>query len=107
MEQRDFDELIDQIRVLGTSFARAYRDITGEELNIEGVIRHYPIVVVGVAAGAGAVGGWFFARRGRKQLPPVQPMPSPLEYVERLLPEGLDRVRELLPEKLAEDAAAS
>src|SRR5437763_10932800 len=109
MEQSDFDELIQGAKQFGAHLATVYRELTGEDLDIETAIRHYPLVAIGVAAGAGAVGGWFVARRGRKQLPAPSPPPPPspphLSYVERLIPEGLERVREILPESFAEEAA--
>ena len=106
MEQKDFDELVEQVRVLGQSFVHAYREITGEDLDLEGAIRHYPLIAVGLAAGAGAVGGWLLARRGQKQLPPPQTTPTALDFVERLVPEGLEMARELLSESLEEAEAA-
>lgn len=107
MEQKDFDELLEQVRILGQSFVHAYQDVTGEELDLESAIRHYPLIAVGLAAGAGALGGWLFARRRQKQLPPPPASPKPLDFMERLVPDGFEKVRDLLPESLAEDAAAS
>lgn len=106
MDQSDFDELMHGARQFVTHLASAYREITGEELDIESAVRHYPLVALGIAAGVGAFGGWWFGRRGQIQLPPPTPEPSPLNYVERFIPEGLEKVRDLLPESIAEEATA-
>ena len=81
MQSNEFDELYSQVSRLSKLLATAYRDVTGEDLDLEGVVRHYPLVALGVAAGAGALGGWWAARRFRKQLPP----PAPRSQVEMTL----------------------
>ena len=109
MNENEFDDLIEHVRIFSRLFAGAYEEVVGEELNVESVIRHYPLLALGIAAGAGAAGGWFIGRRGQKQLPPPPPPPqsNPLSQLERFIPEGLDRVRDLIPETLAEEAANS
>ncbi|MBV9282334.1 MAG: hypothetical protein JOZ41_19810, partial [Chloroflexi bacterium] len=104
--------------------------VTGEDFDLESAIRHYPLVALGVAAGLGAVGGWWLGRRSRPQLPAPQPKsqlestfeslrdlgsrlahPSPgdqghegpLGYLEQLVPEGLETVRKALPELTSEE----
>jgi hypothetical protein len=105
MEQHDFDDLMAQARQVAKQLAGVYRDVTGEELDLESMVRHSPLVAVGIAAGFGALGGWFVARRTQRQLPPPKPAPNPLESVERLLPEGIEKVREILPGVVPDDAA--
>lgn len=105
MDERDFDELLKQARQVAGYLAEAYRDVTGEEIDLDGIVRHYPLVAVGVAAGVGAIGGWLVARRSQRRLPPPKMAPTPLEYVERLVPEGIERVRDILPGLVADDAA--
>jgi hypothetical protein len=106
MEQNDFDELIGHLRLLGQSFSHAYSEVTGEDLDVESAIRHYPLVALGIVAGAAGVGGFLLGRRGQKKLPPPSES-NPLLQREWHLPEGLDRMRELIPESLVEDATAS
>jgi hypothetical protein len=121
----DFDQLFEQATHLAKALARSYQEVTGEELDLEGVIRHYPLVAFGAAAGAGVLAGWWIGRRGRNQLPPPPssvegPSPGglrdlasrlgrnrerPAEYLERLLPEGIEMVRRVLPEINPEEAA--
>jgi hypothetical protein len=114
MNDRDFDELFGQAQQIGKQLARVYREVTGEDLEIESIIRHYPLFAVGLAAGAGALGGYWLGRRGQKQLPPPPPKGSssierlrdlnerrkeasdrgesltPMDFVEHLLPPGME-----------------
>lgn len=95
-----------QARQVARQLAAAYRDVTGEDLDLESMVRHSPLVAVGVAAGLGALGGWFIARRSQKQLPPpTQSQPNPLLNMDRLVPEGFDKVREMLPGVVPDEAA--
>lgn len=134
MDSNELDDLSAHAKVVATMLARAYRDVTGEEFQLESAIRHYPLVALGLAAGAGAVGGWWLARRSKPQLPPPKPSSAadalfgslrelgsrlskdrqhdtgqqPLrsyDYLERLFPEGFALVRRALPELKPEEAA--
>ena len=117
MESNEFDELLQHAKEVGKALHTFYREVTGEELNIEGAIRHYPLVAVGLAAGAGAVGGWWLARKRQPQLPPpaasppVEPSRTFRELTTRLRTwtegeQGIERVRNLVPEPLRDEAAA-
>jgi hypothetical protein len=115
MNEHDFDDLFKQARLISQTLAGVYREVTGEDLELESAIRHYPLFAVALAAGAGALGGYWLGRRGQaKQLPPPKqagPMSidrlrelsqrrkeasekgeslSPLDYVEHLLPPGME-----------------
>lgn len=112
MSERDFEELFNQARQVGKTLAAVYRDVTGEDLDVESAIRHYPLFAVVLAAGAGAMGGFWVGRRGQKQLPPPKQSGSidrildlnqrrkeaaqrgeslsPLDFVEHLLPPGVE-----------------
>lgn len=108
MQQDDFDQIFGQVQQVTRVFVGLYRETTGEDLDLDGIVRHYPLLAVGVVAGAAAVGGFLAGRRSVKQLPPPrQELPNPFEYVERLLPDGIEKVRELLPEAIADEAAAT
>lgn len=104
MEKNDFDDLLNQANEIRKALARAYKDVTGEDLDLEGAFRHYPLLAIGVSAGVGAVGGWWIARRGRAAElsspapPPAVETSKPLQYLEGLLPGTAERMRERLPE---------
>jgi hypothetical protein len=126
MPSDEFDELYLQANRLSKILVSAYRDITGEDLDLEGIVRHYPLVALGLAAGAGALGGWWVARKFQPQLPPPRPRSqldtaldslrdigakfkaagqgapgdeaTPWEYVERLLPGALEALRKTFPD---------
>lgn len=132
MNSNEFDDLMAQAKHIGKVLATLYEDVTGEEFDLEGAIRHYPLVALGLALGAGALGGWWIARRARPQLPPAPPPKSqldslrslgarlrprtepapgqepvgPLDYLEHLVPGGVDKVREYLPDVTPEEATA-
>lgn len=110
MDSQEFEELFKQARQLTGAMRTLFREVTGEELDLEAAIRHYPLVTLGIAAGAGALGGWWVGRKSRPQLAPPEPkrnLPSgnPLGYIEQLFPEGIDKVKNLLPESISEEAA--
>ena len=73
MQSDDIEELFSQAGHFLKLLRRAFEDVTGEDLDIETAIRHYPLVAVGLAAGAGMLGGWTLARRSKPQLPPPKP----------------------------------
>lgn len=108
MEPIDFEELLAQARHTGAIIRTVYRDITGEDLDLESAVRHYPLIALSLAAGAGATGGWWFARKRQAQLPaPETPTRAPLppaqpsrsrEYLEEMLPGAVERMRDALPE---------
>jgi hypothetical protein len=140
MESSEFDELLKQAKQILSQLKEAYREVAGEELDLEGAVKHYPLLALTLAAGVGAVGGWFVGRRMRPppqplQLPPPKPQsrldrtwqsaremgeklkerhdaapegspPTPLDYLETLMPEKMEHVREILPEGTTEDMAA-
>jgi hypothetical protein len=126
MESKDFDELLNQVREIGPFLRTLFRDVTGEDLDIESAVRHYPVLALGLAGGAGIVAGLWLGRKQRPALPPPpksdvdgffdrvrdlgsrlktdgppgQPSNHPLD---RMLPDGLDRMRELLPDAISEE----
>ncbi|HZU14059.1 MAG TPA: hypothetical protein VFB58_14560 [Chloroflexota bacterium] len=97
----DFDEIIRQAREVARHLAGVYRDITGEDLDFEGAVRHYPLVAAGAALGVGFLAGWSLSRRGSRPALPPPPAPPQPDF----LSEGIDRVREFLPNVMPEDAA--
>jgi hypothetical protein len=134
MDADDLEELFRQAGGLARALSRGYREVTGEELDLEGAIRHYPLLALGLAAGAGVIAGWWLGRREAQQLPPPKPAVSaerpfnplrelrarwtgqspmkpgdapagPMEYLERILPESMETVRKVLPEVSREEAA--
>lgn len=105
MQSSDFDDLLARWRQFSGILATVYRDVTGEELNLESAVRHYPLVALGVAAGVGFVAGQTLARRSEHQLPPPPPTRGSSSF-EQFLPAPFERVRELLPEWSAEEAEA-
>src|SRR4051812_21461456 len=99
MPNNDFDDLFTQAGDLLKHFVPIFKDLTGEELDVESALRHYPWVILGTAAGVGLLAGVWI---GRKQAPAPPPPPPPLaagpmSYLERLFPQGMDRVRQALP----------
>lgn len=106
MQPSDYDDLIARFRQLSTVFGTIYHDITGEEFDLEGAVRHYPLVSLGLAAGAGVLAGAWIARRSQTPLPPPPPPAStrPFDYLEQLLPQPFERVRRVLPEMTGEEA---
>ena len=104
MQPSDFDDVLARCKQLAEVFSTVYRDITGEEFDLEGAVRHYPLVTLGLAAGAGVLAGAWIARRQPTQLPPPPAPSKPFEYLEQLLPPPLERMRQALPDLTAEDA---
>lgn len=109
MEPRDFDDLIKKFRQAAEAFGTVYRDITGEEFDLEGAVRHYPLVSLGAAAGAGLFAGMWLARRQRQEIAPPPPpaVPTPFEYLEQFLPGQFGRMRNVLPELASDEAATA
>ncbi len=109
MDPRDFDDLIAKYRQVAEAFGTVYRDITGEEFDLEGAVRHYPLVSLGIAAGTGLFAGMWIARRQRQELAPPPPPTAqrPFDYLEHLLPEPFGRMRQVLPEITSEEAASA
>jgi hypothetical protein len=138
MASNDFDELISQARQIGTTLSGVFEEVTGEKLDLEGTIKHYPLVAVGLGIGIGAVAGWWVGSKRATALPPPAPeLPGesapagtpnrlsdffkraldttssetgagthPLDRLETLFPAGADKVRDVLPDLVSEEAAA-
>src|SRR5947209_13990446 len=106
MESKDLEEFLAQARVAGGMLKSLYEDLSGEELDVESAVRHYPLLALGLAAGLGAAAGWWLGRKNRPQLPPPEPQKfRALEFVEETLPDAVERVRARLPEVVLSDAA--
>jgi hypothetical protein len=136
MDSNDFDELIGQARQIGKMLGDLFEEITGDEFDLEGTIKHYPLIAVGVGLGAGAIAGWWVGNKRRPALPPPQAaLPSeteagsgfgrlgelfrgvqsaakgegasqPRDVLENLFPSGVEKVRDVLPDVVSEEAAA-
>ncbi|MGH2443867.1 MAG: hypothetical protein ACRDFX_12000 [Chloroflexota bacterium] len=101
MASSDFDEVFGQARHILSIVTATYKDVTGEDLDLEGGIRHYPLLALGFAAGAGALAGYWYGRKSHPQLPPPPPEPPIDATIQRLgdaIPDALNRVRDALPE---------
>jgi hypothetical protein len=109
MDSDELDELLAGARQLGRIFREIYRDVTGDEPDLESAVRHYPLLALGAAAGAGVAAGWWFGRKSRRQLPPPAETPTSLplsqsiEYLGETFPGAIERVREKLPEITVSD----
>jgi hypothetical protein len=118
MESNGFDELFGQAGEVFRALRTVYSDVTGEELDLESALKNYPLIVVGLAAGAGFFGGWLIGRRNPAALPPPTSTEtltgtgtgtgtgSPLDAIERFFPNQVGKVRDALPEGLADEAAS-
>jgi hypothetical protein len=135
MDSSDFDELIDQAKQIGKMLGELFEEVTGEELDLEGTIKHYPLIALGLGLGAGAIAGWWVGSRHRPALPPPShtlPPPTegttglgrlgeffksssagegeaksnPLDMLENIFPSGVEKVRDVLPDVVSEEAAA-
>jgi hypothetical protein len=129
MESDDFDEIVQHAKQVGKLLGVVYREMTGEDLDLDGVVRHYPLVALGIAVGAGALGGWWLGRRQRPQLPPPpqeglmdtfrdaasklkqggqsgngQEAIRPRDYLEQLAPH-IEKVRNMVPDTVREEAS--
>jgi hypothetical protein len=108
MESKDLEQLLEQARAAAGLLKGLYTELTGEELDVESAVRHYPLIGLGLAAGAGMAAGWWLGRRSRPPAPPALPE-SPahraLDLVEEVLPGAVERVRARLPEVVLSDAA--
>lgn len=136
MDSSDFDELIGQARQIGQVLTNLFEEITGEELDLEGTIKHYPLIALGLGVGAGALAGWWVGSKRRPALPPPgAELPpdeqaaggfgrlselfknltsgehatgtgQPRDVLEHLFPSGVEKVRDVLPDVVSEEAAA-
>ncbi len=132
MDTSDFDELIGQAKQIGAMLGDLYEDFTGEEFDLEGTIKHYPLVALGLGLGAGVIAGWWVGRRHRAALPPPQADPTSgfgrlsdlfklaqdstrgdaggtkraRDVFESFFPSGVEKVRDVLPDVVSEEAAA-
>jgi hypothetical protein len=111
MDPKNFDDLFSQAGTILRALRDAYEEVLGEELDIESGLKNYPLLVIGLAAGAGALGGWWIARRSASPaLPPPREQgqtTTPLDYLERLFPKQVNKVKDVLPEGAADEAAAA
>ncbi|MDQ2742744.1 MAG: DUF883 C-terminal domain-containing protein [Chloroflexota bacterium] len=105
MEPSSFDDLLAGWRQFSDILSTVYKDITGENLDLESAVRHYPLLTLGAAAGVGFVAGQFLARRSQTRLPESPPPRQP-ELLPQFPAAPLERLRELLPEWNAEEAEA-
>ncbi len=111
MERDDLDALFGQVRHIGKVFGIVYKDVTGEDFDLEGAITHYPLLAIGIGAGAGILAGYWWGHRSRPQLPPPAAERAALpgetgtsrSYLDAVLPQAMDRVREVLPEIIVSD----
>src|SRR5438270_9696 len=108
MESNNFDDLFGQAGAIVRALRDTYREVTGEELDLESGLRNYPLLVIGLAAGVGVLGGWWIGRRNsRAVLPPPTSSPTPtpppppalesegtdpLDFLERLFPVQVNKV---------------
>jgi hypothetical protein len=113
MDKNGFEELFGQAGEVVRALRSVYSEVTGEELDLESALKNYPLIVIGVVAGAGFFGGWLIGRRNAAAaLPPppaTQPSEpvSPLDLLGRVFPTQVNKVREVLPEGLADEAATA
>jgi len=107
MDSEAFDGFFKQSRQIAQSLATLFEDLTGEELDVNSTIKHYPLVAAGIAAGAGLAAGLWIGRKSAPQLPPPKapPYSNPLEYLDQVLPDSLKKVRDFLPESVTDDAS--
>src|SRR5947209_468928 len=68
---KDFDELFEQAGLIARALRDAYKDVSGEELDLEAALKNYPLLIIGTAIGTGALAGWWIAHRRQP------PEPSP------------------------------
>ncbi|MGH2449341.1 MAG: hypothetical protein ACRDFS_12165 [Chloroflexota bacterium] len=104
----DLRLLLRRSRLIGGLLVTVVETITGEELDLDAAVRHYPLLAVGAAFGGGTLLGWFVGTKLSPATAPPRPMENQLqqllpESVEKMrtrLPEEIDRVRERLPGEL-------
>ncbi len=138
MDSSDFEELIGQARQIGKMLGDLFEEVTGDEFDLEGTIKHYPLIALGVGLGAGAIAGWWVGSRRHSALPPPQAaLPPeaesgsgfgrlgelfknvqnaakgdgegtnhPRDVLENLFPSGVEKVRDVWPDVVSEEAAA-
>lgn len=107
MDTGEFDELFESATTVLRAIRNVYGEVVGEEFDLESALKNYPLLLLGVAAGAGFLGGWWAARRrGPKALPgPAAAGTAPLDVLERLFPAQVGKLRAVLPEGAADEAA--
>lgn len=138
MDTSDFDDLIGQAKQIGKMLGDLFEEVTGDEFDLEGTIKHYPIVAIGLGLGAGAIAGWWVGSRRRPALPLPEPtlLPEsesgsgfgrlgdlfkgiqssakgmgegtshPRNVLDSIFPSGIEKVRDVLPDVVSEEAAA-
>jgi len=104
---KEFDELFEQAAAVARALRDAYKDVSGEELDLEAALKHYPVLIIGAAIGTGVVAGWWIAHRRKPPEPAPPAKKRTMEYLEDLFPKQVNRMKEVLPEGAAEDAATA
>jgi hypothetical protein len=111
MENLDFADLFSQAKQFNEHFAGVFKEVTGEDFDLETAVKHYPLVSLGLAAAVGVLGGWWVASKQRKSLPPAETHIAErggtfFERVERIFPGGVESFRRSVPEVPTEKTAA-
>ncbi len=104
----DFETLWGQARDVRDVFDRVFREVTGEDFNLEAAVRHYPVMALGIAAVIGGVIGWRAGRRSLRALPPPSAETPRRAFVNELgaiLPRSVEHARQKLPEIAASEEA--
>jgi hypothetical protein len=105
LNDHDFDELLSRSKQVARVLTLVYRDLTGEDLDLESAVRHHPLVMLGTAVGLGFLAGYWVTGRAHQELPPP-PKPYRQDPFQQLLPESLEQVRSFLPEWNAREVEA-
>jgi hypothetical protein len=109
VDSDDFEAFLAQARQIREVVERVYEEVTGEKLDLESAVRHYPLLTLGLVAGTAGAAGWWLGRKKARQLPPNTTMldgtQAPLQRLEDGLPKTVDRFRRLLSELMTSDEA--
>jgi hypothetical protein len=107
MASKEFDELFEQAGQIARALRDAYKDVSGEDLDLEAALKHYPVLIVGAAVGTGALVGWWIGHRRPAPEPPPPSKKKTMDFLEDLFPKQVNRMKDVLPEGTAEDAATA